>query len=61
MTNYFKEYIDSPSLLAYNKNKVELIVSIFAKVREQPFVLFLILKSNNCFYSVIYVLWSSFV
>jgi hypothetical protein len=44
-----------------HKNKVELIVSIFAKVREQPFVLFLILKSNNCFYSVIYVLWSSFV
>jgi len=25
MTNYFKEYIDSPSLLAYNKNKVELV------------------------------------
>ncbi len=25
MTNYFKEYIDSPSLLGYNKNKVELI------------------------------------
>jgi hypothetical protein len=24
MTNYLKEYLDSPSLLAYNKNKVEL-------------------------------------
>jgi hypothetical protein len=23
MTNYLKEYLESPSLLAYNKNKVE--------------------------------------
>ena len=25
MTNYYKDYIESPSLLAYNKNKVELV------------------------------------
>jgi hypothetical protein len=24
MTNYLKEYLESPSLLSYNKNKVEL-------------------------------------